>query len=102
MENWTEKTRNILGDDSVERLKNARVLVFGIGGVGSFAAEALVRAGVGTLTLVDGDTVCESNLNRQLVSLRSTLGINKAEVMRRRAIDINPEINITVHKCIKM
>lgn len=85
------RTRMLVGDDGVKRLQRAHVAVFGLGGVGGHAAEALARAGVGRLTLVDGDTVAPSNLNRQLVALHSTLGQNKAEVMARRAMDINPD-----------
>ena len=81
----------LIGEENFKILQGARVAVFGIGGVGSFAAEALVRAGIGALTFVDGDTVAESNLNRQLVALRSTLGKNKALVMKERAADIAPE-----------
>ena len=85
---------SLIGEENFQKLQNARVAVFGIGGVGSYAAEALVRAGVGHLLFVDGDTVAESNLNRQLVALRSTLGKNKANVMRERALDISPETEI--------
>ena len=85
---------SLIGEENFQKLQNARVAVFGIGGVGSYAAEALVRAGVGHLLVVDGDTVAESNLNRQLVALRSTIGKNKANVMRERALDISPETEI--------
>ncbi len=85
----------LLGGNTMERLKNAHVAVFGIGGVGSYCAEALVRGGVGALTFVDNDTVGETNLNRQLIALHSTLGQNKAEAMARRALDINPDCRVT-------
>ena len=85
----------LLGEEGWAALRAAHVAVFGIGGVGSFAAEALVRAGVGSLTFVDGDAVAESNLNRQLVALHSTLGQNKAEVMAARARDIDPACRVT-------
>lgn len=88
------REESLIGREAMERLSRARVILFGIGGVGSYAAEALVRAGVGALTFVDGDTVAESNLNRQLVALRSTIGRNKAEVMKDRALDINPRCRI--------
>lgn len=81
----------ILGREAMERLRNAHVIVFGIGGVGSYAAEGLARAGVGALTLVDSDTVGESNLNRQLCALRSTIGQYKSDVMAKRILDINPD-----------
>ena len=84
----------LLGTTNFEKLRRAHVAVFGIGGVGSYAAEALVRAGVGRLTFVDGDAVAPSNLNRQLIALRSTLGKNKAQAMRERALDIAPDCDV--------
>ncbi len=83
-----------LGADALEKLKNAHVAVFGIGGVGSYTAEALARAGVGSITLVDNDTVGMSNINRQLCALHSTIGQYKAQVMADRIKDINPECNV--------
>ncbi len=94
MEEQFLRTAYVIGDEDVERLKRSKVILFGVGGVGSFCAEALARAGVGTLTLVDPDSVAVSNLNRQLVALRSTVGKNKAEVMKERIYDINPEANV--------
>lgn len=88
------RTRLLIGDDPVERLHNARVAVFGVGGVGGFCVEALARAGVGTLHLYDDDTVSESNLNRQLIALHSTIGRPKVEVMAQRVLDINPKCNV--------
>lgn len=85
----------LLGHDALARLQNSHVIVFGIGGVGSYTAEALARAGIGALTLVDSDTVGLSNLNRQLCALHSTLGRNKAEVMAERIRDINPACSVT-------
>lgn len=85
------RTRLLVGDEPLERLKNARVAVFGVGGVGGYAVEALARSGVGALHLYDDDTVSESNLNRQIAALHSTLGQPKAEVMARRVRDINPD-----------
>ena len=82
------RTEQLLGADAVERLRTSRVALFGLGGVGSFTAEALARAGVGHLLLVDGDNVASSNLNRQLVALHSTLGQPKADVMAARIRDI--------------
>ncbi len=95
MEEWQSRTALLLGETGVEKLKTSRVAVFGIGGVGSYCAEGLARAGVGSLTLVDKDVAEESNLNRQLVALRSTLGRNKAEVMRDRILDIDPTCRVT-------
>lgn len=84
----------LLGKQAMERLAQAHVAVFGIGGVGSYAAEALARAGVGRLTFIDNDTVGESNINRQLIALTSTLGRPKAEVMAERSRDINPNAQV--------
>ena len=84
------RTRLLVGDEPLERLKKARVAVFGVGGVGGYCVEALARSGIGTLHLYDDDTVSESNLNRQLAALHSTLGQPKSEVMVRRVRDINP------------
>jgi len=85
------RTALLLGPAALETLARSRVAVFGLGGVGGHAAEALARSGVGTLDLIDGDTVSESNLNRQIVALHSTLGQPKAQVMAQRALDINPD-----------
>lgn len=84
-----------MGSEAMERLKQCRVILFGVGGVGGFAGEALVRGGVGSITVVDHDTVGLTNLNRQIIALHSTLGMKKVEVFRRRALDINPDLNIT-------
>ena len=94
MEERFLRTAYVIGDDAVEKLKHAKVILFGGGGVGSFCAEALARVGVGTLTLVDPDDVSTSNINRQLIALHSTVGKNKAEVMKARIADINPEANV--------
>ena len=93
------RSRLLVGDEPIDRLRAAKVAVFGIGGVGGFCVEALARAGVGTLHLYDDDTISESNLNRQLVALHSTLGQPKAEVMARRVADINPACDV---KAIRM
>ena len=95
MEERFLRTAYVIGDDAVEKLKQAKVILFGVGGVGSFCAEALARVGVGTLTLVDPDDVSTSNINRQLIALHSTVGKNKAEVMKARIADINPEANVS-------
>ncbi len=94
MDTQFSRQNMLLGENSAEILSRAHVAVFGIGGVGSYCAEALARAGVGTLTLIDHDTVSESNLNRQLVALRSTVGQNKTDVMAARIADINPNCRI--------
>lgn len=94
-EEFTSRTALLLGEGAVRRLREARVLLLGIGGVGSWAAEALVRSGLGSLTVVDCDVVVPSNLNRQLMALHSTLGQPKVEALRERLLDINPEAQIT-------
>lgn len=88
------RTRLLVGDEPMERLKNAKIAVFGVGGVGGYAVEALARSGVGTLHLYDDDTISESNLNRQIVALHSTLGQPKAEVIAARIRDINPDCRV--------
>ena len=93
------RTALLLGEAGVNVLKKARVAVFGIGGVGGFACEALARAGVGSLLLVDDDTVSESNLNRQLIALRSTIGQPKVSVMAARIADIDPSIAVETRQC---
>ena len=95
MELQFERTVRLVGEDAQKRLNAASVAVFGIGGVGSFTAEALSRAGIGRLTLIDADVVDITNVNRQLVALHSTVGIPKCEVIRQRALDINPSAQIT-------
>ncbi|MBM3421187.1 MAG: tRNA threonylcarbamoyladenosine dehydratase [Bacteroidetes bacterium] len=85
-----------VGEEAAERLRKSSVLVVGLGGVGGYAAEMLVRAGVGTITIADGDTIHPSNRNRQLLALQSTEGHLKAEVMGERLLDINPELNLTI------
>lgn len=92
------RTRLIFGDEAIERLRCSRVAVFGAGGVGGYVIEALVRSGVGTLDIIDSDTVCESNLNRQILALHSTLGKYKADVAAERAADIDPECRTNVYK----
>ena len=102
MDEWLSRTRLLFGDEPIKRLQNAHVLVVGVGGVGAYAAEMVVRAGIGALTIVDGDTVSESNLNRQLVALHSTLGKSKVEVLKERFLDINPDLKLTAqHRFIE-
>ncbi len=91
------RTAMLLGENGVAKLKNSRVAIFGIGGVGGHAAEALARAGVGTIDLFDGDVVSESNINRQLIALHSTVGLHKAEVMKARIADICPQTQVHAH-----
>ena len=94
MENWLERTELLLGSEKLGRLRSARVLVVGLGGVGAYAAEMLCRAGIGHLTIADADRVQPSNLNRQLVALRSTLGRPKAAVLAERLRDIDPGLDL--------
>ena len=91
------RTAMLLGEDAMERLKNAHVAVFGIGGVGGYVVEALARAGIGHLTLIDSDTISLSNLNRQLLATHSTLGMPKVEAAKARILDINPEAQVEVY-----
>ena len=93
------RTQLLLGQDSINKLKQARVAVFGIGGVGGFAVEALVRSGVGAFDLIDDDKVCLTNLNRQIIATRKTVGKYKTEVMRDRILEINPDAMVTIHQC---
>lgn len=95
MKNWLERTELLITDKGIEKLKNANVLVVGLGGVGSFAAEFIARAGVGKMTIVDGDVVDITNVNRQLPALHSTENQAKAELMQKRILDINPNIQLT-------
>ncbi|MDR2894381.1 MAG: tRNA threonylcarbamoyladenosine dehydratase [Alistipes sp.] len=96
MNDWLERTELLLGAEKLAVLQNAHVLIVGLGGVGAYAAEMIARAGVGRLTIADADTVSESNINRQLVALRSTVGRPKTEILAARLKDINPEIELTV------
>ena len=93
------QTEMILGPEAVKKLEASKVAVFGIGGVGGHAAEALVRSGVGSLTFVDYDRVTLSNLNRQIIALHSTLGMYKVDAMKERALDINPRASIDARRC---
>ncbi len=99
MLNQFSRTQLLLGADAMERLKNSRVAVFGIGGVGGYVCEALVRSGVGHFDLIDDDQVCLTNLNRQIIATRKTVGHYKTEVMKERMLDINPDVEVTVHNC---
>ena len=96
MDNWLERTELLLGKEKLDLLRQAHVLVVGLGGVGAYAAEMIARAGVGRMTIADADTVAPSNINRQLVALHSTVGRQKAEVLADRLRDINPAIGLTI------
>lgn len=89
----------VFGSDSLQKLKNSRVAVFGVGGVGGYVCEALARSGVGEIDIVDNDTVSVSNINRQIIALHSTIGRNKVEVCKERLLDINPDLKVNAHNC---
>ena len=99
MLNQFSRTQLLLGRDSMEKLAASRVAVFGIGGVGGYVCEALVRSGVGAFDLIDDDKVCLTNINRQIIATRKTVGQYKAEVMAERMREINPDVDIRIHKC---
>lgn len=99
MLNQFSRTELLFGKEAMDRLAASRVAVFGVGGVGGYVVEALVRSGVGAIDLIDDDKVCLTNLNRQIIATRSTVGKYKADVMRDRILDINPECKVTVYKC---
>ncbi len=94
MAKWQERTALLFKEEGIEKLAKANLLVVGLGGVGSFAAEFLVRAGVGNITIVDGDTVDVTNINRQLPALHSTIGKSKVSIVAQRLLDINPKLNL--------
>ena len=93
---WNTRTALLFGEERMEKLANSHVLIVGLGGVGAYAAEQICRAGIGRMTIIDADIVNESNINRQLPALHSTLGEPKAEVVGRRLLDINPELKLTI------
>jgi tRNA A37 threonylcarbamoyladenosine dehydratase len=99
MLNQFSRTELLLGKEAMERLEHARVAVFGIGGVGGYVCEALVRSGVGAFDLIDDDKICLTNLNRQIIATRKTVGQYKADVMKERMLDINPNVDVRIHKC---
>lgn len=99
MLNQFSRTQLLLGSEAMERLAGSRVAVFGIGGVGGYVCEALVRSGVGAFDLIDDDKVCLTNLNRQIIATRSTVGKYKVDVMEARMKDINPNVDIRTYKC---
>ena len=99
MLNQFSRTQLLLGKDNMDRLAEAKVAIFGIGGVGGYVAEALARSGVGSFVLVDDDKVCLTNLNRQIIATRKTVGKYKTDVMKDRILEINPDARVEVHKC---
>lgn len=99
MGNKFDRTKRLLGADAMTKLNNSHVAVFGIGGVGGHAADALVRSGIGEITIVDSDEVAESNINRQLIATTKTVGRKKVEVMKEHLLEVNPEVKIHVYDC---
>ena len=99
MKNQFSRSALIYGADGIEKLNNCRVAVFGIGGVGGYVVEALVRSGVGAIDIIDNDVVSETNINRQIIALHSTVGKSKVQVMAQRIADINPDCIVTQHQC---
>ena len=98
MDEKFSRTEMLIGNDGMEKLKNAKVAVFGIGGVGSFVCEGLARSGIGNFILVDYDKIDESNINRQLIATVKTVGKCKVDLMKERILEINPDANVEIHK----
>lgn len=98
MQHFLSRTERIIGSENIEKLKNSKVVILGVGGVGGFATEAIARSGVGTIVLVDNDEVDVTNINRQIIATNSTIGQPKVQVMKNRILDINPECNVIVNK----
>ena len=99
MLNQFSRTELLFGKDAMQTLSDSRVAVFGIGGVGGYTVEALARSGVGAIDLIDDDKVCLTNINRQIIATRKTVGKYKVDVMKERILDINPDVTVNVHKC---
>lgn len=99
MKEFYSRTAMLLGEEAINKLMESRVAVFGIGGVGGYVVEALIRAGIGAIDLIDNDEVCESNLNRQIIATRSTLGMSKTDAMAARIRDINPGCKVKGYQC---
>ena len=102
MDEKFSRTRRLLGDSAMDKLKNSRVAVFGVGGVGGYVVEALVRSGIGEIDMFDNDTVAESNINRQIIATTETIGRPKVDVAKERALLINPDIKVNSHNCFYM
>lgn len=97
--NEFSRTELLIGQAALDKLQNSRVAIFGVGGVGGYVCEALVRSGVGHFDLIDNDTVSLTNINRQIIALHSTIGKLKVDVMKERMLDINPDVDVSVHPC---
>lgn len=98
MENWLQRTEFLIGKEAIEKLNKSKVVVLGVGGVGSFVIEALVRSGVGNIAIVDNDTIDITNINRQIHANLNTVGKSKVEVMKERILSINPNCNVKTHQ----
>ena len=98
MDKWLSRTEKLIGTNSINKLKNSKVIIFGVGGVGSFTIEALVRSGVGTVSIVDNDVIAESNINRQLIAKTTNIGKPKVEEAKKRCLEINPNLEITTYQ----
>ena len=96
MEEWLSRTEQLLGKDTLSALQNSHVLIVGVGGVGAYAAEMICRAGVQEITIIDGDNVNPTNINRQLIAMHSTVGKPKTQILAQRLLDINPRLNIHI------
>ena len=99
MDEQFSRSRLLIGEDGLEKLHRSKVAVFGIGGVGGYVCEALVRSGISSFDLIDKDVVSVSNINRQIIALHSTVGRPKVEVMKERMLDINPSVNVNTYEC---
>lgn len=99
MKGFYSRTAMLLGEEAINKLQQSRVAVFGIGGVGGYVVEALVRAGIGAIDIIDNDEVCESNLNRQIIATKTTVGMAKTDAMEARILDINPECKVRKYQC---
>jgi len=102
MLNQFSRTQLLIGKEGMENISNAHVAIFGVGGVGGYTVEALVRSGVSKFDLIDDDMVCLTNLNRQIIATRETVGKYKTDVMKERILSINPDATVNVHKCFYM
>lgn len=99
MKEYFLRTEILLGEEAMEKLENAHVIIFGVGGVGGYVAEALARSGVGAIDIVDNDTVSVTNINRQIVATTKTIGLSKVQVMKERILEINPDCKVEAHEC---
>lgn len=99
MKEFYSRTAMLLGEEAINKLQQSRVAVFGIGGVGGYVVEALVRAGIGAIDIIDNDEVCESNLNRQIIATKTTVGMAKTDAMEARILDINPDCKVKKYQC---